>query len=392
MRIIQILAIKRLAVVFLLLAAILSFPFSVKAENEIGDIFLPQGTVHNDIFFAAGNNLNINGQMKDDVYLAGANVNVSGVMEEDLIVVGANVVIEAEVKGNLRVAGASVTIKGNVGKNVTVAAADLTIDKNVQIGKNLIFGGANAKINGKVNKNLYGGGANLILNGEIGGSAYLQVDPEGSLVLYPEANINGNLEYTAMNKANLQPGAKIGQQQKFSQLEKETPKAPPFKALFGAFFWLRWLVGLLGTLVVGMVLVSLFKDFTETAESIFDKQVLWYFLLGFVVLIVTPIALLILGITLIGLPLAMILGALYLIALYLAKIFVAIYLGEKIITVINKAKEVKFIWSMVVGTVVLYLLFLIPFVGLLAKLAATLWGLGVLAVVIKKQLKLGNNN
>lgn len=379
------------------MAAFVFAPLTVTAENETGDIFLPQGTVYENVFFAAGNNLNINGQMKDDVYLAGANVNVSGVIEGDLIAAGANVIIDAEVKGNLRVAGSTVSIKGNVGKNVTVAAANLTIDKNVQIGKNLIFGGANVTLEGKVAKNVYGGGANIILNNEIGGSAYLNVDTEGALILYPNTNIHGNLEYTAAKKVDLQQGARIQQQEIFKQLEKESPKDVPFKefpfkSFFKAFFWLKWLVGLLGTLVVGMVLVSLFKDFTEKTESVFDKQVLWYFLIGLVVLIVTPIALLILGVTLIGLPLAMILGALYLVALYLAKIFVAIYLGEKIITVINKAKEVKLVWSMVVGVVVLYVLFLIPLVGLLAKLAAILWGLGVLAVVIKKQLNLGNNN
>lgn len=350
------------------------------------DILLPEETVYEDVLFAAGENVNISGQMKDDVYLAGANVIVSGIVEGDIIAVGAHIVIEAEVKGNIRAAGASVIIKGNVEKNLTVFGADLSIEKDVEIGKNLIFAGGNVIINGKINKNLYGAGGNLVLNSEILGNAYLGVDPEGKLTLLPQTNIYGNLEYTASQTAELKPGAQIQQQEKFSQIKQKTSADP--QNILKSIFWFAWFVMLLGTLVVGLVVVSLFKDFTLKVNKVVEKNVLFYILKGLVFLIITPIALIILAATIIGLPLAFILGALYFITLYLAKIFIGVYLGDKIIKLFNKSKEIQLIWSMILGVVVLYILFAIPFLGMLIKLVVCLWGVGVLLTIFKKQLNL----
>ena len=109
---------------------------------------------------------------------------------------------------------------------------------------------------------------------------------------------------------------------------------------------------------------------------------------GLVCLIVVPIALIILAITMIGLPLALILGALFAILLYVVKIFVGVYLGEKALRLFNKKLPIPLIWSMIAGLVIIYILFLLPFIGWLIKLAVMLWGLGVLLVIIKKDLKL----
>ncbi len=349
-----------------------------------GTIYLPEDLVYENIFFAAGENININAEMKDDVYLAGANVVINGPVEGDIIAIGSNVVINAEVKGNLRVAGSSVTIKGNVIKNVTAAGGMITVDSKAEIGRNLLIAGGIVEINGKVNKNLYGAGGQVILNNEISGSAYLSIDPEGKLILYPETNVAGNLEYTARQTADIKTGAKIGNEEKFSQWQKKQKMTPNVAVLK----WLAWLVMLLGTIIAGLVLVTLFKELILKSQKIIDKKVLISILKGFVYLIVTPFVLIILAITLIGLPLAFILGALYFIFLYISKIFVAVFVGEKIIKFFNKKQEAQLIWSMIAGLVVLFILFSIPYFGWLIKLTVCLWGLGVLMSVIKNKLNL----
>ena len=378
-----------------LVAIVLSFVIASSClaewepKTEPVNVFLPENLVFENIYYAAGENLNLKAQMKDDVYLAGLNIDISGPVDGDVIAVGSKVVINSEIKGNLRVIARTVILNGKVDKNVTILSEMVTISAGAEIGQSLIVAGSNLEINGKINKNIYGGASNLSLNGEILGSAYLAMEPAGNLILYPQANIHGNLEYTAKRTAEIKTGAKIGNQEKFTAWQMETKS--PVKQKFSLFFLTWWIAGLLGALVVGLVLVIIFKDYTLKVEKQIDKNILMAILKGLVYLIVTPIALVIMAFTIIGLPLAVIMGVLYGIILYLTKIFVGIYLGEKLIRLIKKKIEIPLLWSMICGLVIIYLLCLIPYFGWIIKLIVVLWGLGVIMSIIKKDLKLENN-
>ena len=112
---------------------------------------------------------------------------------------------------------------------------------------------------------------------------------------------------------------------------------------------------------------------------------------GALYLIVIPIALLILAVTIIGAPLALILGVLFGIAVYLCKIFLGVLLGAWLLKTVFKQKESQLVWAMMLGIFVIYLICLIPLVGLLAKLVIVLWGLGAVMAMVKKELNLENS-
>jgi len=379
-----------------ILLAILILGFSLMAgsacwagwENQAinSNILLPTDRVFENPYYAAGENIIIQSLMKDDVYLAGENIEISGPVEGDVIAVGSNVIISSEIKGNLRVIAKTVIIKGKIEKNVTVAGAIVTITPEAEIGRNLILAGSNVEINGKIGKNIYGVAINMSINSEILGSAYLKIDPEGSLILYPQANILGDLEYTAAKTAEIKSGAKIGLKEKFTEWQIE--QKSPLRDRFNLIFLTWWLAGFFGALVVGLILVILFKDYTLKVQKQMDKNILLAMAKGLICFIVMPIALIILAVTMIGLPLALILGALYVTLLYVVKIFVGVYLGEKAIRLFNKKLPIPLIWSMIAGLVIIYILFLLPYIGWLIKLIVILWGLGVLLGIIKKDLKL----
>ncbi|OGY41768.1 MAG: hypothetical protein A2Y82_02740, partial [Candidatus Buchananbacteria bacterium RBG_13_36_9] len=369
----------KLLVLVLLVGVLVFIPTQIWAKSEAkgnNSIFLPENMAIEDIFWAAGQNLNINAQMKDDVYLAGVSVNVNGPIEGDLIVVGKNIVISSEIKGNLRAFGDTIIIKGKVAKNITIAGNIITLAAESEAGNNLLVAGSNIELNGKINNNLYAAGSSIILNNEILGNAYLTIDTEGALSVYPQANIHGNLEYTAQALADKKAGAIVGDQEKFTQWKIEPPR--PATAKYNLFYLTWWLAGLLGAIIIGLVLVIIFKDYTLKVEKQIDKNILLTILKGLVYLIVTPIALFILAVTIIGLPLAVIMGLLYGIILYLTKIFVGIYLGERLIHLINKKIAIPLIWSMICGLVIIYLLCLLPYFGWMIKLIVVMWGLGVL--------------
>jgi hypothetical protein len=377
---------KKTIFLFIIILGFLILIPQVQAFNmpdTAKDIFLPEGTVLEDVLFAAGDSVNINVQAKDDIYAAAGNIVISGVVDGDVIVVGGNVVINADIKGNLRAAGGSVTINGDVGKNISFFGGDITIGEGVEVGKNVIFGGGNVKINGLINKNLYGGGGNVVLNSEI----------LGNLILNSETIIYGNLEYSAGDKAVVSPGAQIQNEEKFSKInaKKGAFKLPVFEAkMLKTFYLIFQFISLLAIIIVGLIITLLFKKFTEKTQKQVNKEILILILKGLVLLIVTPIILFILSITIIGLPLAFILGVLYVIALYLSKIFVAIFIGDRIIKAVKKTKDVNLIGAMILGLVILYIIFAIPIIGWLIKFVVLLWGLGVLYTVLKKKLNLEN--
>lgn len=377
---------------FLLILGLLILPVATLAASEVKEtnpnIYLPEGTVYENLYYAVGQNITLNAQMKDDVYLAGANIVISGPVGGDLMIVGSNVIINSDVNGDIRVAAGSVTINGKVSGNVLILAGMVSLGQNSEIGKNLVLLGGQSDVSGKINKNLYAGVGDLLLNNEIMGSVYLTVSSDGSLVLQPLTNIHGNLEYSAPKTAEIMAGAKIQSEEKFTQLSVTDRMQQRKNQGPNLFFWFA---GLLGAIIVGLVTVWLFKDQTGKVLTQFETKIPLNILKGLVCFIVAPIALLILAVTIIGFPLAMIVGSFYLVAIYISRIFIGLYLGRLVLKNIFKQNEPQPIWAMMLGLLLIYILCLLPILGFFVKLVIAFWGLGVLMSVSKKELKLENN-
>ena len=100
--------------------------------------------------------------------------------------------------------------------------------------------------------------------------------------------------------------------------------------------------------------------------------------MGFLVLVATPIALLLIGITLLGIPLALIGLAVFLISLYVSGILIAALVG----TQISKPRAEtwrSFGIALLVGLAIVIVATALPFVGLPVRFVVVLTGLGLLA-------------
>jgi hypothetical protein len=142
-------------------------------------------------------------------------------------------------------------------------------------------------------------------------------------------------------------------------------------------FYLGMLKEFLGALIVGCVLLLLARGFF-TGAALRARSFWRSFGLGFIVLVVTPIALIVAAITIVGLPLALITLAVYLAALYVSKIVVAVFLGQ----LFRKAPLVR-IWDwllvMLPALLVLTLAFHISYgVGFGLRVVVLCFGLGAL--------------
>ena len=336
-------------------------------------------------FIQAGGMVDFNGQAHKDVIIAGGSVNITGPVKGDVIVAGGTVKIKGEVEGNVRVAGGAIEIDSKVGKNVNVFGGTAVIGPDAEIGWDILIGAGSVEIRGKVGGNIRGGAGSVILANEVGGNVDLKLSPEnGQLILYPQANIKGNLNYSAPQRAEIKEGAQVAGETSYKPV---APPVAPIKKAFGVAQLLSKIIGLLALLVVGLIMILLArKKSKEIGERMLDKP--WASLgWGLIYLIITPIVLVLVTITVVGIPLALIILAFYLIALYVTKVFIGIALGQKLLKWWSKKQEVSLIWAMISGVVLFSMLTSLPFIGWIIGLLGICWALGAMVQVKKQTLK-----
>lgn len=322
-----------------------------------GDLAQNLGIVNGDLFIA-GNSLNNQGDVAGDILMAGNTCNVSG-----------------NVGGDIRVAGNVLTIGASVNKNASLAGNSITIVSGSIIEGSVNAGASTIVISGNIGRDFRGGAGSITINGEIGRDVEVET---GSLTFGPNAKIGGNLTYTAESQIQIPEGV-VGGEVLFKKAQQ--PVKPPKSSDIRKGMIVGKLFGLISYFVVGALAVYLFrKPFTTTSGIVGQKP--WASLgIGFVGIIVIPVALILVMITVIGIPLAMILWALYFISIYMARLPVALWLGNKVL----KSDERK-IMQMLLGLLILGLLALIPYAGGWISFVVTLFGLGSIMMWLNKNI------
>lgn len=365
--------------------------FDVGGQQK--NIFVAENELVPYNFIAAGGLIEFNGEAQKDVIVAGGTVNITGPVHGDVIVGGGNVRIDGNVDGNVRALGGTIEINGKVGKNVTVGGVNVTLGKDSEVGWDVMIGGGNAVLKGKVAGNVNVGAGSLTLGGEVGGNVEAYIGEEGDLNVLPSAKINGSLKYWSIKEAAIPDGAVIsGEVTHNSTLSKMVSKN---KKQFYTVYLLGIVISIFSTLVIGLIIINLFKEQTKNITGKMLKQPFSSLGWGIVYLIIIPIIALLFLIFVITIPLSVIIMLFYGLALYLTKIFVAILLGWQIFKLYKKThngeqevetKDEKKVLtkSMVVGVIVYILIINIPFVGWLIGFLGMIWALGAMGRVVSE--------
>lgn len=371
------------------LGFLISLPLTTKAliKDSKKNIYIGSEEVIEGNFIQAGKTIDFNGQAEKDVIIVGESINITGPVKGDVIVIGGNIRIKGEVEGNVRIVGGTIEIDSKVGKNVNVFGGTVVIGPNAEIGWDVLVGAGSVEIRGKVNGNIKGGAGSVILANEVGGNVDLKLDSDdGQLILYPQANIQGNLTYSASQGAEIKEGAQIAGEVVYKPVVLPVTSTE-FKKALGISYFIGKIISLLALLVVGLLIILLFrKKSKEIGKIMLDKP--WTNLgWGLIYLIITPIVLILIAITLIGIPLALIGLACYLITLYVAKVFIGIALGQKLLKWWNKKQEISLIWAMVLGVISFSILTNLPFIGWIISFLGICWALGAIVETKKQILK-----
>lgn len=333
----------------------------VVASNEVLDEDL----------VATGNRIVIDGTVNGDVFAFGREVVVGGEIAGDLIVFAQDVNVTGRVRGDIRSFSQSLSQGGTVDGSVTAFGQRLLLLAAGRVGGTWLAYGEEVALDGEVARDLNGATAVATLAGRVGRDVSLDVE---NLYIAASARIEGDVAYYSANEAEVEEGARVA-----GRLERRPPAvgATPTPA---ARLW-SYVLPMLRFAVAGLVLLALFPRAGAAAEATLGRAPLASLLLGFGLLVGAPVAAIILGITRLGLPLALIATAAYLVLLYVGQVPVALFVGHWF-TRRSAPDAPPRHWAIpfLAGTLLLYAVRAVPYVGGIVAFLLVCWALGVTAL------------
>lgn len=341
---------------------------------------VPAGQVINRDYFAFGESVEISGTVNGDVYAVGGQVLVDGTINGDLLAAAGKIIISGDISQDARIAAGRVTIDGNIGRNLTLAGCQVELAKTGRIQGGMVAAGCDIHVAGDVERDVKLGAGSVTVSNKIGGDASIAAR---SIRLTSNADVGGDFTYRSKHVPSIDEQANIAG----SIFKREFPKAglPSKEEMFAVWAGMKLLVTLASftsTLVLGLLLIHFYPKFSQRAVSQLKDRPLASIGLGFIVLIVIPVLVGLLGITLLGIPLAAFLAMVFLIYLYLGRIFVIAWVGQATFEKLGKGDHEK--WAFTSGLVLYSLLTLIPFLGGVMTALVIVFGLGMILLAKKE--------
>ena len=376
-----------------LLLPLSAHAFMIRAEQAVN---VAKNQVIDGNFYAAGNSIIVDGNIKGDLICVGQSIVVNGTVDGDIICAGQSIAVLGPVGGNVRTAGNTININNTVARNIMSFGSSIILGANGKTGWDMLVGGTAITVNGAIGGNLHGGGAQVMLNGQVAKDVQVAVEClrgkkadqecQAGLELGDQAMVGGNLIYTAKGLAKISPQAQIKGEVKQQQPKNyPTSKQEAWSQMGMAWIWGK-VIMIFAALLIGLILISLFKDSLKDVAKTMQKKYWSSLGYGVIVLLLTPLVALLLMFTLIGIPLAVLLLLSWIICLLVGKIIAAIVFGNWLFEKF-KWQTKNSIWPMIVGVVIASLVFSIPIIGWIIALVALIWGLGGLWFGCKQHCK-----
>jgi cytoskeletal protein CcmA (bactofilin family) len=334
-------------------------------------ITIASGETVNSSLWAGATNLDISGTVNGDVLCGAQTVNISGSVTGDVVCGAQTITISGTVGGSVRLGAQTVNISGNIGRNTTIGAQTINIGSKAQIAGDAAVAANNVNLNGKLGRDLSAAASNLNIAGEVGRDITGKVS---YITLASGAKVGGSIDYTSEDKIAIGNGATVG-----GQVTQHQPKQEHKSFLSLLFFSGAAAIFLAIALIVSaLIITALLPQFVHGVSTYGIRRPWWALLIGFLASIIVPVVFILLLITFVGIPLALLLLLSWLLIGLLSGLFASYYLGRLILR--NQRNPLLIILA---GSVVLVILYFIPFVNILALVLATWLGEGMLLLWLK---------
>lgn len=345
-------------------------------NNSEGYVKVDDGTVT-----SADQNVN------HSMILAGLNVDSKDTVDGILFGLGNNVETHGTSTYNV-LAGTTVKIDGTTDKDLFAAGSVVNLNQGAKVGRDAYLAGGTVNVNSNVSGNAFitAGSlklSNVTINGDLNVYA-------NEITFDKSVTVNGSVEFNDNAKVNGRDNLKA------------TGGITTFAAGENGGWWggVSWgygdyaifiLLAGIGLLAVTMVMCLVFPGVYRKLSELFKKwktgTAVKNVVFGICAIIVVPIVSVILMLTVVGLPLAIISLMFYLTCLYMSTAFAGILFGHLILTKLLKSKANVYLEA-VIGIALICLVALIPFIGWVVALCASLVGLGlIMDLIIRRKRK-----
>ena len=295
--------------------------------------------------FTAGNNVKVSSRINGANFVAGNNISLSS--SQDILFTTGNVInAESITTKDAFLAGSRIDIKNSTVRDLYAAAEIINIDSDI-------------------NRNIYAGGDTITINSRINGDVRLAAD---KINIGENAVITGKLIYPEEANLSIASGALVEQKESYKSSSTNTEVTLVDKAK-------TYIITYLSMLVTGCIIIACNQKVLKkiNKEKLDVETVAKTMGVGFLSLVVTPIAAIITMITVIGIPISIISLILYGILIYLSIIPTAYYFGTKLLKDNIENKYLIFAISLLV----IYILKELPMIGWLIGLLSLCFGLGI---------------
>ncbi|UCG29371.1 MAG: hypothetical protein JSV53_07565 [candidate division WOR-3 bacterium] len=361
-------------IVCLLVVAVLASPAHALLVRRGQSVEVSIGEVIEDDLIVFASSVEIKGVVTGNVCAFAQTVNVSGDIGGSLFIGAASSNINASSVQTIWAAGGNLNVSGKVDKNVILAGGSLNVDADAGIGKDLHAYGGNFAVNGEIDGAIKGAVGRFVMAGK---SSRVKIRADEARVK-STAVISGDFILTSESQPKIDEGAVITGETTIREIEPEESRqfffaiAPLFALLFGVIKVIIWV----SKIIVGILLIALCRNYVRRVMDTLIK-VPWKSLgLGFLGVIVIPVVAVVLFATLIGYPLGLVAVYAYTILLYVSSLFVAVVVGEKVIQLFRKGKEVSLYLSFITGMLILLVVSFIPILNFLVRILVILFGFG----------------
>lgn len=323
-------------------------------------------------YFAAGQQINIDGQVDGDVYCAGQNVTITGRVDGDVLCASQNLSISGTVTGDVRSLSQTTTLSGTVEGSLSAAAETVSLQSGSRVGRDVAAAASYVAAAGAIDRDLWTAGRSLEVSGQVGRS----IDNRGErLVVKTGADIGGDLRYQSRNELQREPSVSIA-----GTIQRSQPPRHEGGQGLSGLAAAKSLFFLLAMLVTSLVLVLLVPAAFRRVSGTTLAQTGRVFLVGLVATIVVPLIIVTLMLTVVGLPLGLLLLLVWLLLLLLSGPFAAYAVGRRLVRADRSPVIV-----MLAGSGIVLILYLIPFVNVLTVAAVVWFGVGSLLLTAWQQ-------
>ncbi len=319
-----------------------------------GDLVHVDGVIEGDLIVGA-KRVNIGGTVKGSVYAFARDLEITGTIEGNLHGLVERTRIDGTVKGSVYEVGESITLgpDGVVERDLSLLAEDAILGGRVE--RDVVFGGDKLELRSEVGRNVdirWADKVSLRDGARIEGRIDAMLESEDDLERAPGAQVSGGL--------NVRPREDVRRYLSWYL----DPK-------IWAFHGLAVVASFLFGLLLRFLLPALFEVELRTSPQF------WRSLgFGFLVVVVTPLAILALALTVVAIPVAVLTLFAYITLFYSAELVAARWIGRM---VMPPADDSFFAFgrSFFVGLLILAVVSHIPFVGPPIAIVATLIGAGL---------------